>query len=88
MTNVKTAEIHPSWQDFKQILHRWGVRAFAASFLEALGPLTILGAQAAYIGQPFLASLTSPDKFQEIIRLLEEPDRTKQFVSYLQEGEA
>jgi hypothetical protein len=63
------------------------VREFAASFLEALGPLTIVGAQAAYVGQPLLSSWIAPEKFQEFVRLLEEPDRTKAFVAYLREGD-
>ena len=87
MTNSDSADVHPSWRDLNDLLQRWGVKGFAASLLEALGPLTILGAQVAYIGQPFLSSLIQPDRMQEIIRLLEEPDQTKAFVAYLQEGD-
>ena len=76
------------WQDFREPLHRWGVKEFAASLLEALGPLTIVGANAAYVGQPILTSLIAPDKFQEMVRLLEEPDRTKAFVAYLREEDS
>ena len=85
MTYSDSVDINPSWQDLNKLLQRWGVKGFVASMLEALGPLTILGAQIGYIGQPFLSSLVHPDRMQEIIRLLEEPDQTKAFVAYLQE---
>ena len=85
MTYSDSVDVHPSWRDLNALLERWGVKGLTASLLEALGPLTILGAQVAYIGQPFLSSLIHPDRLQEIIRLLEEPDQTRAFVAYLQE---
>jgi hypothetical protein len=88
MNHSDSAEAPRIWQDFREPLRRWGVKEFAASLLEALGPLTIVGAQAAYVGQPMLSSLIPPDKFDEMVRLLEEPDRTKAFVAYLREGDS
>ena len=85
MTYSDSADVQASWQDLAALLQRWGVKGFVASLLEALGPLTILGAQVGYIGQPFLSSLIHPDRMQEIIRLLEEPDQTRAFDAYLQE---
>jgi hypothetical protein len=88
MKQSNASEAPQIWQDFREPLHRWGVKEFAASLLEALGPFTIVGANAAYVGQPILSSLLAPDKFQEMVRLLEEPDRTKAFVAYLREEDS
>ena len=45
---------HHIWRVWANQLHMWGVNDLVATLLEALGPLTILGAQLVYIGQPLL----------------------------------
>lgn len=57
----------------------------AASFLEALGPLTVFGAQAIYLGQPLLNSILPRDRIQALADLLEDSDQVKDFAAFLRE---
>jgi hypothetical protein len=75
----------PFWRDWAAILHRWGMRDMAASFLEALGPLTVFGAQAIYLGQPLLNSILPRDRIQALADLLEDSDQVKDFAAFLRE---
>ncbi|MFT3893166.1 MAG: hypothetical protein QM730_16170 [Anaerolineales bacterium] len=52
---------------------------FVAWFLEAGSPLTVLGAQAIYIGQPFFGG----EKTNALAHMLEEENETQAFVRYL-----
>lgn len=79
-------ENHHIWRVWARYLHKWGLRAFVASFLEALGPLTILGAQALYIGQPLLGSLFPRAHLQALAHVLEDTDETRTFINYLREA--
>lgn len=62
------------------------MRAAAARWLEALGPLNVIGAQLVYIGQPFLRSLADDDQWQALAYMLQDPDELKAFIAYLQSG--
>jgi hypothetical protein len=55
----------------------------ASWLLEAGSPLTVLGAQALYISQPFAGG----NNLESIAHMLEDEDETQAFVSYLR-GEA
>ena len=48
-------------------------------FLEAGAPLTVLGAQAIYISQPFLGG----EKTNALAHMLEEENETQAFIRYL-----
>jgi hypothetical protein len=61
------------------------MRDMAASFLEALGPLTVFGAQAIYLGQPLLNSILPRDRIQALADLLEDSDQVKDFAAFLRE---
>jgi hypothetical protein len=74
------------WQIWANKLHRWGLREFTASFLEALGPLTIIGAQAFYLGQPLLQTFFSNDDLSAVTQLLEDPDQSRTFITFLREN--
>jgi hypothetical protein len=52
---------------------------FVAWFLEAGSPLTVLGAQAIYISQPFLGG----EKTNALAHMLEEESETQAFIRYL-----
>jgi len=52
---------------------------FAAWFLEAGSPLTLLGAQAIYMSQPFLGG----EKTTALAHMLEEENETQAFARYL-----
>jgi len=80
-----TSEMRSSWPAWAGFLRQRGLVGFASWFLEAAGPLTILGAQALHFGEPFLRPAITGDQIQELAHLLEETDEGQAFVSYLRE---
>lgn len=76
------------WRDWARKLHGWGVQDLAASLLEGAGPLTLLGAQLIYLGQPLLRWAVPDGQLLALAALLEEPDHTRAFAAYLREGPA
>jgi hypothetical protein len=77
-----------SYQEWAQRLRRWRLNHFAAAFLEASGPLNLIGAQLVYLGQPLLNSLIPNRHLDCLARLLEDPSRIRAFIDYLQEESA
>lgn len=77
---------HHIWRVWAENLHRWGVSRLVASILEEAGPLTILGAQAIYLGQPALSGLLPASHLQALADLFEDRAQAKSFVAYLREG--
>jgi len=75
----------PVWRDWAAILQRWGMRDLAASFLEALGPLTIFGAQALYISQPVLNGILPNTRVKALADLLEDSSQVRAFAAFLRE---
>jgi hypothetical protein len=67
------------WSKWAESLRRLKLDSFAAWLLEAGGPLTVLGAQAVYLGQPFL----SGKKLDSLAHMLEEDEETQAFARYL-----
>jgi len=68
-----------NWSQWAETLRRFKLDGFASWLLDAGAPLTVLGAQALYLGQPFL----SGDKFNALAHMLEEDSETQAFVRYL-----
>lgn len=62
------------------------MRDLVAAFLEAIGPLSILGAQVVYLGQPFLRSLMPDGTITALTELLEDPGEAKEFSNYLRQA--
>ena len=73
------------WRNWARTLHRWGVSDWVASILEVAGPLTAVGAQAVYIGQPMFRTAFSQDQLEALARVLEDSTQTKAFARYLRE---
>jgi hypothetical protein len=73
------------WRIWARNLHRWGLKDVSATFLEAAGPLAILGAQFIYLGQPLLSGRGFSDHLQAIANMLEDTDQRQAFASYLRE---
>ena len=69
----------PKWTDF---LHRQGLTGLAAWFLEASGPLNVLGAQLLYIGQPF-APASANQGLRALADLLEQEEEARAFIVLL-----
>jgi hypothetical protein len=77
---------HHIWRIWGKTLHRWGLNDLLASFVEAAGPLSIIGAQLIYISQPILDGIVPDQHLTEITIVLENDDRRAEFVNYLREG--
>jgi len=77
---------HQIWQLWAAHLHSWGMSGIAAVFLEAAGPLRMIAAQAAYLGQPVVQSWFSPGTFDALLSLFEDDQQAESFISILREG--
>ena len=69
------------WSKWAESLRRLKLDGLASWFLEAGAPLTVLGAQALYIGRPFLGA----ERFDSLAQMLEEEEETRAFARYLRE---
>ena len=72
------------WSTWAESLRRLKLDGFAAWALEAGGPLTILGAQAVYISQPFFGG----EKLNSLAHMLEEDEEAQAFARYLRGEES
>lgn len=70
------------WPKWIQSLRRQGLAELTAWVLEAAGPLNIVGAQALYIGQPFMPA-SSGDGLRALAHLLEQEDEARAFAALL-----
>jgi hypothetical protein len=68
-----------AWSHWAESLRRLKLDGLAAWLLEAGGPLTVLGAQAVYMSQPFLGG----KQLNELAHMLEEEEETRAFARYL-----
>lgn len=76
-------ENSPYWRAWGRLLQRYKLNEMAASLLEAAGPLTIVGAQVAYLLQPFFSNGARVQEWQSLTRLLENPEEGKIFATFL-----
>jgi hypothetical protein len=67
------------WSAWAESLRRMKMDGLASWLLEAGAPLTLLGAQALYIGQPFLGG----KQWNAFAHMLEEEDEVQAFARYL-----
>jgi hypothetical protein len=75
------------WKTWAATLNHWGLKSLAATILEALGPLNLLGAQVVYLGQPFLNTFLSNNHLNAFANLLEDPEATQAFISTLRKDD-
>ena len=68
-----------NWSQWAETLRRFKMDGFAAWLLEAGAPLVTIGAQALYLGQPFVGG----ERFNALAHMLEEESETQAFVNYL-----
>jgi hypothetical protein len=73
------------WRVWADRAHRWGLGDWAASLLEGVGPLSVLGAQAVYLAQPLLTPLIPEGHLDALANLLEEPEQARAFTAMLRE---
>jgi len=69
------------WHVWSETLRRYKLDGLASWLLEAGSPLKLLGAQALYIGQPFVGG----KQMESIAQMLEDEDETQAFVYFLRE---
>lgn len=74
------------WRSWASILQRWGLEQWAASILEAAGPLSVLGAQAVYLSAPLLKNILPTAQLETLARTLEDANQTQAFVNCLREA--
>ena len=67
------------WPKWAESLRRLKLDGFAAWCLDAAGPLTVLGAHAVYLTQPFLGG----KKLDSLALMLEEDEETQAFARFL-----
>ena len=77
--------VDQKYQEWAQRLRRWGLHQFAAAFLEASGPLNLIGAQLVYIGQPVLSGVFPAEQLTSMAQVLEDPKQTQAFIQCLRE---
>lgn len=68
------------WQNWAESLRKKGLAAWAAWWLEAAGPLNLIGAQFLYLGAPFFPE---NKQFDALARLLEDDTEARAFAAYL-----
>ena len=76
---------HHIWRVWTNNLHRWGLQNLVASFLEAAGPLALIGAQFVYVGQPILDTFVPAGHLQALAGVLEDDNQRQAFVACLRE---
>lgn len=79
-------EARSSWPGWAESLRRYRMDDLAAWLLEAVGPLTVIGAQALYAGGPLLSPVLPDTQCDALARLLEDRDETHAFIRFLREG--
>ena len=72
-------QLQPAWSQWAESLRRLKLDGFVAWLLEAGAPLTVLGAQAIYISQPFLGG----EKTNAIAHMLEDENEMQAFTRTL-----
>jgi len=73
------------WQNWVDVLHKWGMQDVAATLLEATGPLNFVGAQAVYLSQPLLKTILPEDQINAFADLLDNPEETKAFTNFIRQ---
>ena len=76
------------WLAWADKIHRRGFEYWVATFLESLGPLTLLGAQFIYAAKPLLGPTIPENHLDAAARLMEDPRLVKTFTKMLRENPA
>jgi hypothetical protein len=81
-------EARASWSQWIEFLRHHRLEGLVAWALEAAGPLTVLGAQALYIGGPLLRPALSNGQLDALASLLEEKSEAQAFAAFLREDKS
>jgi hypothetical protein len=72
-------KLNSDWSEWGEFLRSRRLDGIVTWLLDAGSPLTLLGSQLLYMGEPFLGS----DRVRALARLLEDNDQSQAFASYL-----
>ncbi|HTX93222.1 MAG TPA: hypothetical protein VMC09_18550 [Anaerolineales bacterium] len=75
-----------TWPGWAASLRRLGLEGIVAWALEAAEPLTVLGAQALYLGNPFLRPALTDAQCNALTDLLENRAEALAFAAFLRKG--
>ena len=76
------------WSYWARILQQWGVKEPVAAGIEAAGALSVIFAQAIYVGQPFLKWINPDGQWSSLADTLEDRGERQAFVFYLRSKES
>lgn len=85
MQRMSPSDFRTSWPAWVDFLRRLGLENLAAWALEAARPLTVLGAQALYLGAPLLHPAFSDTQVGALAHLLEDDEEAQAFAAFLRE---
>jgi len=85
MQRMSPSDFRTSWPAWADFLRRLGLEYLAAWALEAARPLTVLGAQALYLGAPLLHPAFSDTQVGALAHLLEDDEEAQAFAAFLRE---
>jgi len=77
---------HTLWQNWARFLQHWGLDGITAFLMEAGGPVSILAAQAIYMGQRFIRQSMPEGHLQALANLFEDQEEGQMFAAFLREG--
>ena len=77
----------PEWSHWAETLRRFKLDGLASWLFEAGAPLTVLGAQALYISQPFWGEKRT-SAWGSFVHMLEEDEEVQAFARYLRGEES
>jgi hypothetical protein len=81
-------ETRSPWPAWAKFLRRFGLEELAAWTLEAVGPLTVVGAQLVYLGSPLLRPAFSDTQCNALAGMLENQDEVQAFAAFLREEDS
>lgn len=76
---------NPLWHNWAQWLKARQSNTLVASLLEALAPVTVIGAQMVYLSQPLFRFAIPEAHLKAIAETLEDSQQTQAFINYLRE---
>ena len=80
-------KIQENREKWIESLYKLRLQDLTATFLEALGPMNLLGAQLVYLSQPVLSAFIAKDQTQDFAKILEDPSETTLFIEALRNYE-
>ena len=80
-------ELQKNREKWIESLYKLRLQNLTATFLEALGPMNLLGAQLVYLSQPVLSSFVAKEQTEDFAKILEDPSETEIFIEALRNYE-